>query len=308
MIASSDFQGWARVNQARVETALQKLLPAAHLAPARLHEAMRYAVLGGGKRVRPLLAYAAGELTGGGGERVSAAAAAVELIHAYSLVHDDLPCMDDDVLRRGKPTVHVQYDEATALLVGDSLQSLAFHALAQMPPASEAPGAERIGDRARQLEMVELLAQASGSRGMAGGQAIDLASVGKTLELPELEFMHIHKTGALIRAAVLLGAYCGENLNRAECDTLDHFAKNIGLAFQVVDDVLDAEASTATLGKTAGKDAQHNKPTYVSILGVTRAKHLAEELHSNAQQALRPFGAKALRLKQLADFVVQREF
>src|SRR5687767_2837129 len=210
--------------QARMENVLARLLPAASIAPARLHAAMRYATLEGGKRVRPLLAFAAGEVSGAALERVELAAAAVEMIHAYSLVHDDLPCMDDDVLRRGKPTVHVEYDEATALLVGDALQSLAFQVLAEHRLAD---------DPAVQLEMVRTLAVASGSRGMAGGQQIDLESTGKTLSLPELELMHIHKTGAVIRAAVLLGFSCGK-VAEPEMQKLDKYAKAIGLAFQVV--------------------------------------------------------------------------
>ncbi len=281
-----------------MESVLAEWLPPAHIAPQRLHEAMRYAVLGGGKRVRPLLAFAAGEVTGTDADRVQHAAAAVELIHAYSLVHDDMPAMDDDALRRGKPTVHVEFDEATALLVGDALQSLAFDILASQPLAADA---------ATQLNMVRLLAQAAGSRGMAGGQAIDLASVGKPLDLTELEFMHIHKTGALIRASVLLGAQCG-TLTAATATALDHYAKCIGLAFQVVDDVLDAEAPTATLGKTAGKDAANNKPTYVSLLGAARARELAQELRADAHAALDKLGAPAARLRQLADFVVERTF
>ncbi|HWI35297.1 MAG TPA: farnesyl diphosphate synthase [Burkholderiales bacterium] len=285
--------------QARMEGALSRLLPAAHVAPSRLHEAMRYAALEGGKRVRPLLAFAAGEVTQAPPERLEIAAAAVELIHAYSLVHDDLPCMDDDVLRRGKPTVHVEYDEATALLVGDALQTLAFQLLAEHRLAPDA---------ARQLEMVKLLAVAAGSRGMAGGQQIDLESTGKTLTLPELEFMHIHKTGALIRAAVLLGAACGEPLGEAERAKLDHYAKALGLAFQVVDDLLDAEASTATLGKTAGKDSRQGKSTYVSLLGTHRTKELAQELRADAQTALEGLGSRARRLSSLADFVVLRKF
>lgn len=295
----ADFQDWAKSRQVRIETSLQTLLPKADIPPERLHDAMRYTVLGGGKRVRPLLAFAAGELNNADEERVIIAAAAVELIHAYSLVHDDLPCMDDDVLRRGKPTCHVEYDQAIALLAGDSLQSLAFQLLAEY----------RLADSPQmQLEMIKRLAQAAGSRGMAGGQAVDLASVGKTLSLPELEFMHIHKTGALIRAAVMLGAYCGNNLNESQLTSLDHFAKCIGLAFQVVDDVLDAEATTATLGKTAGKDAENNKPTYVSILGTNRARELAEELRRDAYQSLEIFGATAGRLRQLTDFIIHREF
>jgi farnesyl diphosphate synthase len=281
-----------------MERVLAAWLPPARIAPKRLHEAMRYAVLGGGKRVRPLLAFAAGEVSGADVERVQHAAAAVELIHAYSLVHDDMPAMDDDALRRGKPTVHVEFDEATALLVGDALQSLAFDILASQPLAADAP---------TQLDMVQLLAQAAGSRGMAGGQAIDLDSVGKPLDLTELEFMHIHKTGALIRAAVLLGAHCGR-LDEGATAALDHYAKCIGLAFQVVDDVLDAEAPTATLGKTAGKDAANNKPTYVSLLGVPRARELALELRADAHAALADLGAPAARLRQLADFVVERTF
>ncbi len=296
---TADFQDWARSRQVRIENSLQTLLPAASIAPERLHEAMRYTVLGGGKRVRPLLAFAAGELNGADEERVTIAAAAVELIHAYSLVHDDLPCMDNDVLRRGKPTCHVEYGEAIALLAGDSLQSLAFQLLAE----------HHLADTPQtQLEMLRHLAQAAGSRGMAGGQAVDLASVGKTLSLPELEFMHIHKTGALIRAAVMLGAHCGRNLDEKELESLDHFAKCIGLAFQVVDDVLDAEATTATLGKTAGKDAENNKPTYVSILGGSAARELSEDLRQDACRSLQVFGAKAERLRQVTDFIIQREF
>ena len=295
----ADFQSWVAAHQARFEETLRNLLPRADIAPQRLHEAMRYAVLDGGKRVRPLLAFAAGELNGAEVARVDIAAAAVELIHAYSLVHDDMPCMDDDVLRRGKPTCHKQYDEATALLVGDALQTLAFQLLAE----------HRLNDDAmRQLEMVRLLALASGSRGMAGGQAIDLASVGKSLTLPELEFMHIHKTGALIRAAVLLGAHCGSRLETAQMDKLDHFGKLIGLAFQVVDDVLDCEADTATLGKTAGKDADNGKPTYVSLLGIQDARDMAQRLHREALETLAGFGDSAQRLRELADFIVLRKY
>ncbi len=281
-----------------MESVLAEWLPPVHIAPQRLHDAMRYAVLGGGKRVRPLLSFAAGEVCGADIERVQHAAAAVELIHAYSLVHDDMPAMDNDALRRGKPTVHVEFDEATALLAGDALQSLAFDILASTPLADDA---------ATQLKMVQLLAQAAGSRGMAGGQAIDLASVGKPLHLTELEFMHIHKTGALIRASVLLGAQCG-SVPDATRTALDHYAKCIGLAFQVVDDVLDAETPTATLGKTAGKDAANNKPTYVSLLGARRARELAQELRADAHTALADLGAPAARLRQLADFVVERAF
>jgi farnesyl diphosphate synthase len=297
-IIESDFHAWMGEVQARMESALARLLPGAHIAPARLHEAMRYATLEGGKRVRPLLVFAAGEVAGAATERLEVAACAVELIHAYSLVHDDLPCMDDDVLRRGKPTLHVEFDQATALLVGDALQSLAFQLLAD----------QRLADDARaQLEMVRTLAIAAGSRGMAGGQHIDLASTGKPLTLPELEFMHIHKTGALIRAAVTLGAACGR-LDAGERNALDRYGKAIGLAFQVVDDVLDAEASTSTLGKTAGKDLRQGKPTYVSTLGLARARSLAEDLRAEAAGSLEGLGGPARRLAQLADFIVLRKF
>ncbi len=294
----ADFRSWIAAHQARIEGVLRDLLPRAEVAPQRLHEAMRYAVLDGGKRVRPLLAFAAGELAGADVARVNVVAAAVELVHVYSLVHDDMPCMDDDVLRRGKPTCHVQYDEATALLVGDSLQTLGFQLLAE----------HRLSDDAlRQLEMIKLLAMASGSRGMAGGQAIDLVSVGKSLTLPELEFMHIHKTGALIRAAVLLGAQCG-SMSLAQIDKLDRFGKLIGLAFQVVDDVLDYETDTATLGKTAGKDAENAKPTYVSLLGMQGARDMARRLHGEAWETLEGFGDSAQRLRELANFIIIRKF
>jgi farnesyl diphosphate synthase len=297
---TGEFNGWMAKVQARVEAALERFLPPEKVTPQRLHEAMRYAVLGGGKRVRPLLVFAAGEAAAAADpSRLEAAACAVECIHAYSLVHDDLPCMDDDVLRRGKPTCHVEFDEATALLVGDSLQSLAFQLVAE----------HRLSDDAAvQLEMVRILAAAAGSRGMAGGQAIDLDSVGRQLALPELEHMHIHKTGALIRASVALGARCGGALAPAQLERLDHYANNIGLAFQVVDDVLDQESSTATLGKTAGKDAADNKPTYVSVLGLARAKALAGELREEALAALAGMGNGARRLSELADFIVLRKF
>ena len=293
-----NFSTWMSGIQQRTESALDVALPLPGLAPASLHEAMRYSVLGGGKRVRPLLCHAAASLFEVAPDVADAPAIAVELIHAYSLVHDDLPCMDDDVLRRGKPTCHVEFDEATALLVGDALQTQAFQVLSNRL-AGIAP--------ARQLEMLHLLAVASGSRGMAGGQAIDLAAVGEQLTISELEFMHIRKTGALIRAAVLLGAHCGEASPDA-LERLGHFANRIGLLFQVVDDILDAEASTATLGKTAGKDAAQNKPTYVSFLGINEAKAMASKLRQDAHDALAPFGASAIRLHELTDFIVERTF
>jgi farnesyl diphosphate synthase len=297
MTASRDFGDWMKHVQSTMEDALACRLPSAAVVPEQLHAAMRYAVLDGGKRVRPLLVFAAGDLFDASAALLERAAAAVEMIHAYSLVHDDMPCMDDDALRRGKPTVHVQYDEATALLVGDALQSQAFMVLA------EAEGAEP----ARLLAMLRLLARASGSAGMCGGQAIDLASVGLNLTLAELERMHQLKTGALLRASVLLGALAGKTLSEEETAALDAYSKAVGLAFQVVDDVLDATADSATLGKTAGKDAADNKPTYVSILGLEESKALAEQLRNDAHRALMPFGEKARRLREIADLIVQRK-
>lgn len=299
MDLSNDFQSWSASIQHRTEEALNKALPKANIAPTKLHEAMRYATLGGGKRVRALLAHAAGEFCGAKDHKIDSAAIAVEMIHAYSLVHDDMPCMDDDDLRRGKPSCHKQFDEATALLVGDALQSLAFQVLAAPNLHSNAE---------HQINMINLLAVASGSRGMAGGQAIDLASVGESLSQTELELMHIHKTGALIRAAALLGAYSASALDEKRISAIDHYAQSIGLAFQVVDDILDIEADTVTLGKTAGKDADCNKPTYVTILGLSRAKSLVQELLDNAISPLKAYSSDATRLIQLAQFITQRGF
>ena len=293
----SGFDAWMKAVQAHVEEALGALLPSASAVPHKLHEAMRYTTLGGGKRVRPLLVFAAGDLFDAAPAALERAAAAVEMIHVYSLVHDDMPCMDDDALRRGKPTVHVAYDEATALLVGDALQAQAFAVLAEgdsLPPA-------------RQLAMLRVLAQAAGPAGMCGGQAIDLDSVGVSLTRAQLEQMHQLKTGALLRAAVLLGALCGKDVSPAERAALDVYANAIGLAFQVVDDVLDATADSATLGKTAGKDAAANKPTYVSILGLDASRDLAEQLRREAHDALAPFGEQARRLRELADLIVERK-
>jgi farnesyl diphosphate synthase len=297
-VSAPDFQAWSRDVAGRMETALAELLPSPRIAPSRLHDAMRYATLGGGKRVRAMLVFAAGEVCGAPGTRLQVAAAAVEMIHAYSLIHDDLPCMDDDVLRRGKPTCHVEFDEATALLAGDALQSHAFQLLAEHNLAD---------DPASQLRMVQLFAIACGSRGMAGGQAIDLDAVGKSLSLPELEYMHILKTGALIRASVLLGAQCGTALSPDAHVQLDRYAKCVGLAFQVVDDILDEEGDSATLGKTAGKDKADGKPTYTSLMGLGPAKEFARELLADAHTALSSFGDGGLRLRELADFIVQRQ-
>jgi farnesyl diphosphate synthase len=301
MSTQPDFRAWMQDVQAQTEDALGRFLPPDTTVPAKLHAAMRYTTLGGGKRVRPLLVYAAGSLFGAAGEEnadaVARAACAVEMIHAYSLVHDDMPCMDDDALRRGKPTVHVAYDEATALLVGDALQAQAFEVLA---------GAEEVPP-ARLVKMLRLLAEAAGSAGMCGGQAIDLDSVGLSLTLEQLERMHQLKTGAMLRVSVLLGALCGKDLAPHELEALAAYSRAIGLAFQVVDDVLDATEDSATLGKTAGKDAAANKPTYVSILGLEPSKALAEQLRRQAHEALAPFGEQALRLRELADLIVQRK-
>jgi farnesyl diphosphate synthase len=291
------FQAWMQEVQAEVERALGEFLPIAATVPHKLHEAMRYTALGGGKRVRPLLAYAAGALFGADPRALARVASSVEMIHVYSLVHDDMPCMDDDDLRRGKPTVHVAYDEATALLVGDALQAQAFQVLAEadaVPPQ-------------RLVNMLRLLAEAAGSAGMCGGQAIDLDSVGLALTRDELERMHQLKTGAMLRVSVVLGALAGRDVSPQELEALVAYSKAIGLAFQVVDDVLDATADSATLGKTAGKDAADNKPTYVSILGLEPSRALAEELRREAHQALAPGGDQAQRLRELADLIVQRK-
>lgn len=294
------FDDWYETSRRQALAALERSLPEAGEGPDRLHEAMRYAVLGdSAKRVRAVLVYAAGAACGASGpapaEALDGAAAAVELIHAYSLVHDDLPCMDDDVLRRGQPTVHVKYDEATAMLAADALQPLAFDCLARMPVAP-----------ALTVQAVRTLAMASGSLGMVGGQAIDLASVGHPLDRTQLETMHRMKTGALLHASVALGAIvCGAGSSARRA--LDAYARAIGLAFQVVDDVLDVTADTALLGKTAGKDAREDKPTYVSILGLDAARALAEQLRLEAHAAIAPLGGASARLVQLADYIVLRQ-
>jgi farnesyl diphosphate synthase len=296
MNAALNFTDWAALHQVRIEAVLDEVLPQPDAVPQKLHSAMRYSVMGGGKRVRALLCYAAAELCHTHEPIADAAAAAVELIHAYSLVHDDMPCMDNDDLRRGKPSCHKQYDDATALLVGDALQSLAFDVLSR-PDLSKNP--------TQQISMLNQLAKASGSYGMAGGQAIDLDAVGKIMDRQQIKKMHQRKTGALIQVSALLGAAGG---TLAQMNAILNYAENIGLAFQVVDDILDTEADTATLGKTAGKDADSNKPTYISILGLTAAKQFAETLYQDAIAALEPFDDEALRLRELANFITQRSF
>lgn len=284
--------------QERVEAALARCIPAANIHPARLHEAMRYAVLGTGKRIRPILVYATGEAVNANPEDMDGPACAVEIIHAYSLIHDDLPAMDDDDLRRGEPTCHRAFDEATAILAGDALQALAFHILAHAR-GNQLPAAIR-------LEMIDTLALAAGSRGMAGGQAIDLAAAGKSLAIAELENMHIHKTGALIHAAVKLGALCQPTIDRQVLRHLDHYAKCIGLAFQIRDDILDVEGDTATLGKRQGADIARNKPTYPSLLGMADAKQRAQDLHEEAMKSLETLGPGAEALRALSEYIVKR--
>ncbi|MBA1146560.1 polyprenyl synthetase family protein [Ectothiorhodospiraceae bacterium WFHF3C12] len=283
----------------RVEKALDTVLPEAGTHPAQLHEAMRYAVFNGGKRIRPTLAYATGEALGVELEHVDYAAAAVELIHCYSLVHDDLPAMDDDDIRRGKPTCHRAFDEATAILVGDALQALAFRTIASHMPAAVPADAR--------LEMVALLSLAAGSRGMAGGQMIDLQAVGRPMDVAQLEDMHIHKTGALIRASVLLAALCDPGLTSQTRGRLDHFAKCLGLAFQIQDDVLDVDGDQAVTGKASGADARLNKPTYPALLGVSEARRFARQLVEDALESIAPLGKSGHWLKAVADYVIARD-
>lgn len=300
------FAAWQAAQLARVEQALDEWMPAQ--APAGLGEVMRYAVQGGGKRLRPLLALAACEAVEGAPQAALRAACAVELIHAYSLVHDDMPCMDNDVLRRGKPTVHVRFGQAQALLAGDALQALAFEILT--PEPSAATSADMPADM--QAALCRLLARAAGADGMAGGQAIDLASVGLPLTEPELRAMHRRKTGALLLASVRMGAACAAHpLPAATLQALDAYGQALGLAFQVVDDVLDVTADSALLGKTAGKDAAAGKPTYVSLLGLEAARQLAADLLAQAENALNALQASGLAhtqpLHALARQVVQRQ-
>jgi len=283
----------------RADAVLARLLPRADQPPQDLHQAMRYAVLGGGKRLRPILVYATGSALGAVPERLDAPAAAVEIIHAYSLVHDDLPAMDDDALRRGRPTCHVAFGEAAAILAGDALQALAFDVLARDSALADAP--------ALLVEMLRVLAAACGSQGMAGGQALDLAAVGRILDAAELERMHVHKTGALIRASVRLGALatgCRDERTLAALETYGHC---IGLAFQIRDDILDVEGSSATLGKTAGKDAADAKPTYPSILGMDGSRRRLAELTQSAIDSVQPLGTRMHELVALARYVAERD-
>ena len=285
--------------QTRAESALEDRLPGTGILPKKLHEAMRYTVLNGGKRMRPMLTYCTGKTLEIDTQALDGPACAVEFIHVYSLIHDDLPAMDDDDLRRGKPTCHIAYDEATAILTGDALQTLAFQTLAHDPTITTT--AEK------RIEMINVLTKASGSQGMVGGQAIDLESVGKKITLPELENMHIHKTGALIRASVQLATLAIADLDQGIANKLDHYAKCIGLSFQVKDDILDEESDTATLGKTQGKDKDNDKPTYPALLGLEGAKQKAQTLHEQALDSLSIFGNEADLLRDLSLYIIQRD-
>jgi geranylgeranyl pyrophosphate synthase len=299
MSNDQQFREFLLFSQHRVENALKEYLPPTTRPPHRLHEAMHYVALGPGKSIRPMLVYATAQTLGIPVEKLCAPACAVELIHAYSLVHDDLPAMDDDNLRRGRQTCHVKYDEATAVLVGDALQTLAFHILSK-------DNAGKFSDSTK-LRMIEQLAFASGSRGMCGGQAIDLEATGRNLNLVELENMHIHKTGALIRASVKLGAFADESLDQAVLKKLDHYAKCIGLAFQIRDDILDIEGETSILGKTSGKDAANEKPTYPTLLGLEGAREKAQDLVDDALAQLDGFDQCADPLRGLAEYIVKRQ-
>lgn len=285
--------------KARTERSLDHWLPPATTQPVKLHKAMRYSTLDGGKRIRPALVYATGCALGVPYKNLDAPACAVEIIHAYSLIHDDLPAMDNDDLRRGRPTCHKAFDEATAILAGDALQSLAFHIIVH--------DSQMIRDSEVRLKMIETLALACGSRGMAGGQAIDLDSTGQALSLVELENMHIHKTGALIRASVLLGGLSLPGIDNAILEKLDHYAKCIGLAFQIQDDILDVESDTETLGKTQGTDIKHNKATYPSLVGLKIAKEMAQEQHEQAMASLAGMDERADQLRWLSEYIIGRK-
>ncbi|MFP4079404.1 MAG: (2E,6E)-farnesyl diphosphate synthase [Ectothiorhodospira sp.] len=284
--------------QQRLESTLADWLPESRILPGRLHEAMRYSALDGGKRIRPVLTYATGMALGVPLERLDGPACAVELIHVYSLVHDDLPAMDDDDLRRGKPTCHKAYDDATAILVGDALQALAFQILATDPAM--------VPDPAARLRMVGQLAHAAGSRGMVGGQGIDLVSAGRLLDIAELEDMHIHKTGALIRAAVALGGLSRPDASPEVLEGLDRFAKAIGLAFQIQDDILDVEGDTQTLGKTQGADQARDKATYPALIGLEASREQARELVDRALEGIHGLGDEAELLRWIARYIVER--
>lgn len=301
MSAQHPFSAKLASYQLRVDAALDRCLPRDDPPEHNLAEAIRYSVLGGGgKRIRPAMVYAAGEAVGVNDDILDTPACAVEMIHAYSLIHDDLPAMDNDDLRRGRPTCHRAFDEATAILAGDALQALAYEILTD----------ERCthSDFSTRVAMLRLLTQASGAHGMAGGQAVDLASVGSTLNLAQLEAMHRLKTGALIRASIMLGAMCNPETPKAELDMLDYYARCVGLSFQIVDDILDVIGDTETLGKPQGSDVAQKKPTYPSILGIEASKQRALEQHTQALAHIEPMGARAQSLRELSAYIVERNY
>ncbi len=294
-MSQEQFQAFAQPLCRRIEKQLEQHLPATSQAPDRLHQAMRYAVLNGGKRMRPLLCYATAQALSLPPEAVDEQAIAIECMHCYSLVHDDLPAMDNDDLRRGQPTCHIAFDEATAILAGDALQTLAFQIIGNSHHSEE-----------QRVQMVVALAQASGSRGMAGGQSMDLAATGRQLDLAQLQDMHIHKTGALVRASVKLAWLVDRAATARQTRALEHYAKSIGLAFQIRDDILDVEGDTEITGKTQGRDAEQQKNTYPALLGLTEARRMMEDLHQGALQALDAFDERADPLRWIADFIVAR--
>ena len=298
--ASDAFGAQLEAWRLRMETALDARLPPANVVPARLHEAMRYSVLGGGKRIRPALLFATALTVGLTEDQVEAAACSIELIHVYSLVHDDLPAMDDDDLRRGRPTCHKAFDEATAVLVGDALQPLAFQLLAR---DTALPSSATI-----RLRLVDILSEASGTFGMAGGQAIDLEAEGRRLDIDQVEDMHARKTGAIIRASVLMAAACVADLDSRAYNALNDYANAIGLAFQIQDDLLDVLGDVSTLGKATGADRERDKPTHPSIIGIEASQERVHLLHGQALAALEMFGARAAPLRSLADWLLSRRY
>ena len=299
LIDTNAFKAVATDYCQRVDAALDFWLPAESTTPTHLHQAMRYAVIGGGgKRVRPILVYAAGNTVGLPAEQLDGIACALEIIHAYSLIHDDLPAMDDDDLRRGRPTCHKAFDEATAILAGDALQALAFEILIN--------DEKMLASDATRIRLIRELTAASGSLGMAGGQAVDLASVGKKLNQSELEAMHRLKTGALIRASVLMGALGSQECDHSAFEKLDQYSQHVGLAFQVQDDILDVISDTETLGKPQGSDMAQNKPTFPELMGLEASQHYARELHEKAIACLEDFDQRADTLRQLSAYIVER--
>jgi farnesyl diphosphate synthase len=292
----AQLESWRR----RMEQALDARLPASDKVPARLHEAMRYSVLGGGKRIRPALLFATARALGLSEDEVEAAACAIELVHVYSLVHDDLPAMDDDDMRRGRPTCHKAFDEATALLVGDALQPLAFQLLAVDPALPNSPSIR--------LRLIEMLAHAIGTFGMAGGQAIDLAAQGKHLDIGQVEDMHARKTGAVIRASVLMAAECVPSLEQGLYAALNRFATTVGLAFQIQDDLLDVTGNASMLGKATGADSERAKPTHPAVIGIPASQQRVRLLHGQAIDALAPFGDRAESLRLLAHWLLSRQY